>query len=200
MKPTQTCKTYLGLGDSMSIDAYTGVTGGGAIAQFYRRLCERPRTNGDAAGWQLVDRSGDGYRMADIRFDGPADIITMTVGGNDLLQNMHRDPAEFIPEFARGYARLSMAIHKAHPNAIVIVGNIYRPQMDSGVARQDELDAGLAEANRVIGLYARLRRFRLADIHGAFLGHEDEYLCYSIEPTLAGASAIAGLFDQAANQ
>jgi hypothetical protein len=41
------------------------------------------------------------------------------------------------------------------------------------------------------------RGFRLADIHGRFLGNEREYLCYGIEPTLKGATAIAGLFEQA---
>jgi len=28
-------RTYLALGDSMSIDLYTGVEGGGAVRQFY---------------------------------------------------------------------------------------------------------------------------------------------------------------------
>ena len=37
----------------------------------------------------------------------------------------------------------------------------------------------------------------LADIHGAFHGHEDEYLCLEIEPTLKGAEVIAGLFRKA---
>jgi hypothetical protein len=31
----------------------------------------------------------------------------------------------------------------------------------------------------------------------AFDGHEDEYLCYVIEPNLAGATAIADLFTAA---
>jgi hypothetical protein len=31
----------------------------------------------------------------------------------------------------------------------------------------------------------------------AFLGHEAEYLCYNIEPSLKGATVIADLFEQA---
>jgi hypothetical protein len=31
-------RTYLALGDSMSIDRYTGVKGGGAVSQFYKWL------------------------------------------------------------------------------------------------------------------------------------------------------------------
>ncbi|MFZ5831668.1 MAG: hypothetical protein ACOY3P_16400 [Planctomycetota bacterium] len=42
--------TYLALGDSMSIDQYTGVRGGGAVSQFHKWLGDR---------WLLDDRSVD---------------------------------------------------------------------------------------------------------------------------------------------
>ena len=35
---TDDLRTYLALGDSMSIDLYTGVKGGGAVSQFHRWL------------------------------------------------------------------------------------------------------------------------------------------------------------------
>ncbi len=188
MKDTQTTqatKTYIALGDSMSIDFYTGVKGGGAVSQFYKRLCQRPGTC-----WRLDDRTVDGQRMAGVDFAGTADLITMTIGGNDLVQNMDRDPAELIPEFAQGYGRLTRGIREAHPQAIVIVGNVYACQ---GLSKA--LQAALDECNGFIGRCVRGAGFRLADIHGAFLGHEDEYLCYGIEPTLKGATVIAGLFE-----
>ena len=186
MKPTET-KTYLALGDSMSIDYYTDVKGGGAVTQLYKRLCARP-----GACWHLEDRTTDGFRMADIDFQGPpADLITMTVGGNDLLQNMDRNPTEFIPCFSEAYCRLAAGIRRAHPQASVIVGNIYQPQ---GLAAG--LQAALDECNRVIGRWAKVYEFRLADIHRAFRGHEREYLCLLIEPTLKGASVIADLFEE----
>ena len=80
----KTTLTYLALGDSMSIDFYTGVPGGGAVSQFYKRLCGRP-----GAFWRLDDRTEDGQRIADVDFrpdsrpdsDGTADLITMTMGG-----------------------------------------------------------------------------------------------------------------------
>ena len=182
----KTTKTYLALGDSMSIDYYTGVAGGGAVAQFYERLCGQA----DVA-WRLDDRTVDGQIIAGVKFLGPADLITMTVGGNDLLQNMDRDPAEFIPRFDEDYCRLAAGIRRAHPQATVIVGNIYRPQWDN---LSSGLQKALDDANRVIGHWAETYGFRLADIHGAFRGHEDEYLCLAIEPTLQGAAVIAGLF------
>lgn len=202
MKPAQdstlTTKTYLALGDSMSIDFYTGQAGGGAVNQLYKRLCGH---NGIA--WRLDDRTADGQVMAGVDYRGPdsgeaVDLITMTIGGNDLLQNMDADPARFLPEFARDYARLTREIREAHPHAIVVVGNIYRPASDLFLGTG--LEAALNEANRIIGLWVHQRGFRLADIHRAFAGHEDEYLCYSIEPSLKGATVIADLFERLACQ
>lgn len=187
----KTTKTYLALGDSMSLDYYTGVPGGGAVAQLYQRLRGRPN-----ATWLLEDRTADGARIGDVDFQGLADLITITIGGNDLLQNMDRKPAEFIPRFDRAYSRLASDIRQAHPRATVIVGNIYKPNSDMFLtaALQDSLN----EANRIIGLWAASHGFRLANIHAAFRGHEQEYLCLSIEPTLKGATVIADLFEQAA--
>ena len=47
-------KCYLALGDSMSIDYYTGKTGGGAVSQFYRHL---------GCNWELKDFTVDGCTM-----------------------------------------------------------------------------------------------------------------------------------------
>jgi hypothetical protein len=76
MKPTET-KTYLALGDSMSIDAYTGVPGGGAVTQLFKRLQAR---NGEE--WRLDDRTCDGCTIegvARLLPLPPADLVTMTV-------------------------------------------------------------------------------------------------------------------------
>lgn len=119
----QTTKTYLALGDSMSIDAYTGVPGGGAVDQFYKRLQAR-----DDGCWRLDDRTLDGCKIegvARLLPLPPADLITMTIGGNDLIQNMHRDPQEAIPEFVRGYNALLDGIAKCTHGAIVVAGNVY---------------------------------------------------------------------------
>jgi len=191
IKTTQP-KIYLALGDSMSIDFYTGQAGGGAVAQLLRRL---QGLAGRLDAWRLDDRTVDGQTMAGVggnfhRADRDADLVTMTIGGNDLLQHVGCDPEEFLPEFGRDYARLTLGIRQAHPRAVVIVANIYRP---AGLSRA--LCGPLDEANRLIGFWAGERGFRLADVFGAFLGHEDEYLCRAIEPTLRGAAAIAGLFE-----
>ena len=125
----------------------------------------------------------------------PADLVTMTVGGNDLVQNMYRDPEESLPEFARGYNALLDQIAECAAGAIVVAGNVYHPQADFPV--ETGLDQALDRANQIIADAIAAHGFRLADIHGAFRGHEGDYLCLGIEPTLQGASAIADLFEHA---
>jgi GDSL-like Lipase/Acylhydrolase family len=70
---------YLALGDSISIDDYTGVSGGGAASQLAREL-----------GLDLVDLTRDGNTTHGVIADltqapAAADIVTLTAGGNDLL-------------------------------------------------------------------------------------------------------------------
>jgi lysophospholipase L1-like esterase len=70
---------HLALGDSISIDDYTGVRGGGAPSQLAREL-----------GIELVDLTRDGNTtqgvLADLaRAPAAADVVTLTAGGNDLL-------------------------------------------------------------------------------------------------------------------
>ena len=74
-------KRFLALGDSMSIDDYTGVQGGGAVNQFFRTL---------GKNWTLDDRTFDGCLMAEVPQNGRGDLITLTIGGNDLLCNREK--------------------------------------------------------------------------------------------------------------
>ena len=192
-------KTYLALGDSMSIDRYTNTPNGGAVNQFYRRLCER---HGDVR--QLDDRTADGQTIAGVKSDPrpshrSATVVTMTIGGNDLLCHLTRDAGQFLPRFRQAYRTLLADIKVNHPRARVIVGNIYRPVTDTAPWHiPADLVPLLADVNGFIGRTVLKFGFRLADIHGAFLGHEAEYLCLCVEPNLAGATAIAGLFEQQA--
>src|SRR5205823_7128419 len=70
---------YVALGDSISIDDYTGVRGGGAASQLARKL-----------GLDLVDLTRDGNTTRGVIADltqapATADVVTLTAGGNDLL-------------------------------------------------------------------------------------------------------------------
>lgn len=177
-------RTYLALGDSMSIDDYTGVRGGGAANQFFRTL-------GD--GWSLDDRTFDGCQMAGVPRDGVGDVITLTIGGNDLLWNKERYVREGVGEFAAEHLPLLQAIRGVNPGSVLIVGDVYGP----AAPLSDEEARGLAEANQAIHKNCRTVDAELAGIYKAFKGREDTLLCLGIEPTLEGAEVIAALFEDA---
>jgi hypothetical protein len=176
--------TYLALGDSMSIDDYTGVVGGGAVRQFHAAL---------GSEWELDDRTRDGCCIGGVPLDGHGDVITLTIGGNDLLANADRWVRDGLAEFAAAHAELLDCVRAANPTAAFIVGDVYEPAAPLSSAQVERLD----EANTIIRANCKRVGAVLAPIHDAFRSHEAEYLCLGIEPTLAGAKAIASLFEDA---
>ena len=182
---------YLALGDSISIDDYTGVAGGGAASQLAGRL-----------GAELVDLTRDGNTtegvLADLaRAPVAADIVTLTAGGNDLL----------IGHLPRGILRrLDQIADRIEPlGARVIVSTVYDPSDgDNEVGRRElglprfaalELRRRLNALNGGIKRLAAERGFVLADLERVFHGHgvasEEPWFVQVIEPNLAGATAIA---------
>jgi lysophospholipase L1-like esterase len=177
---------YLALGDSISIDAYTGVRGGGAVSQLAQRL--------DA---ELVDLTRDGHTtdgvVADLeRAPRDVDVVTLTAGGNDLLLGR---PAAAITANLRAIAE-----HLAQLDARVILNTIYDPtDGDDALAGQVglppelriEYDADNTAAKELAGEHG----FLLSDLERLFHGHGvasgDPWYVGVIEPGLAGATAIA---------
>jgi lysophospholipase L1-like esterase len=182
---------YLALGDSISIDDYTGVRGGGAASQLARKL-----------GLELVDLTRDGNTtegvIADIaQAPTGADVVTLTAGGNDLL----------LGHFPRAI------LHRLHEIAVriqplgarVVINTIYDPSDgDNEVGRHElglswlatiELRRRLNAVNRGIAKLAREHGFLLADLERLFHGHgitsNEPWFVQVIEPNLAGATAIA---------
>jgi hypothetical protein len=177
-------KTYLALGDSMSIDLYTEVIGGGAAAQFYRSL---------GPGWTMDDQARNGFVMEVVPRDRTGDVITLTIGGNDLLVLQIKYLLVGLDDFAAEHLDLLSAIRERNPDAVLIVGTIYGPQGGLDPRREALLD----EANEVIRRNVKEVGGRLADIRERFRGQEDNLLCRMIEPNLKGATAIAELFREA---
>jgi hypothetical protein len=177
-------KVFLALGDSMSIDFYTDVIGGGAVAQFHRSL---------GPGWTLDDQSCDGCVIAGVPRDGTGDLITLTIGGNNLLVQQGKWLSEGLADFATAHYDLLSAIRKQNPDAVFIVGTIYAPEYGLDPRQEVLLD----EANEIIRRNIEEVGARLADIRERFRGHEQELVHRLIEPNLAGATAIAELFRDA---
>ena len=177
---------YLALGDSISIDRYTGVRGGGAVSQLARML--------DA---ELVDLTLDGNVTEGVlrdldRFSGRADLVTLTVGGNDLLSG--RSATQILRAIEQIAARV------AELADTVILNTVYDPtDGDDALAREigvpRELRAQFDALNAGIKEIAARHGFLLADLEALFHGHglasNEPWYVGGIEPALAGATAIA---------
>ena len=182
---------YLALGDSISIDDYTGVPGGGAASQLARTL-----------DLELVDLTSDGNTtqgvLADLaRAPAAADVVTLTAGGNDLLRGEH--PRAIL-------RRLHQIAERIQPlGARVVVNTVYDPSDgDNDVGRRElglsrlaaiELRRRLNAVNGGIAKLAGQHGFLLADLerlfHGHGVGSNEPWFVQVIEPNLAGATAIA---------
>jgi lysophospholipase L1-like esterase len=180
-------KTYLALGDSMSIDLYTGTKGGGAVSKFYEWL----RTNDSS--WNLIDKAADMCRMRYVPTAETGDIITLTIGGNDLIADLETYLKHGLQSFADEHLSLLTTLRRNNPTATMIVGNVYCSQSPLPEPMLQKLD----EANAIIAANVEKAGAHLADIRQAFRGLESEYLCFDIEPSLKGAAVIAGLFKEA---
>jgi lysophospholipase L1-like esterase len=182
---------YLALGDSISIDDYTGIRGGGATSQLARKL-----------GLDLLDLTRDGNTthgvLADLAQAPTAvDIVTLTAGGNDLL--LGHLPRAILH-------RLQQIAVRIQPlGARVVINTIYDPSDgDNEVGRRElglsrlatiELRRRLNAVNRGIANLAGDHGFLLADLERLFHGHgitsNEPWFVQVIEPNLAGATAIA---------
>jgi lysophospholipase L1-like esterase len=183
--------TYLALGDSISIDDYTGVPGGGAASQLTRRL-----------GLELVDLTRDGNTTQGVLADlagapASADVVTLTAGGNDLLGG--DSPRAIL----RRLRQIADRLQPLGPH--VIVSTVYDPSDgDNAIGRRElglswlatvELRRRVNALNGGIAKLARERGLLLADLerlcHGHGLASDEPWFVQVIEPNLAAATAIA---------
>jgi lysophospholipase L1-like esterase len=193
---------YLALGDSISIDKYTGVSDGGAVSQFARLL--------NAA--QLQDLTEDGCRTVETlewlsRINVDPDVITVTLGGNDLLEAgfFRTGKPGTAPQTVTSVAPIldrlaSVYTHIEGYGATVITNTVYDPtDGDDDKASALGLDPTsrdlLHALNEGIRQLSDRHGFLTCDLRALFHGHgfwsEDPWIVLHIEPNLAGATAIA---------
>ena len=130
--------TYLALGDSINIDDYTEVEGGGAASQLARLL-----NAGSFVNLTRDSTTTDGLLARDLsRDDLPKpDCITVTIGGNDLLGGYFERTAGDRATLAPGsLSRNLEAIGErlAAMRCPVVLNTIYDPT-DGDEARAAEL-------------------------------------------------------------
>ena len=137
-------------------------------------------------------------------------LITLTIGGNDLLSAFSNKPRMSLLEaiardVAEAYEFLLDALHRARPNALVVLTTIYDPSDGTGHIPGVLEQAGPLPLPVLQGLNERIRtlaagtpRTALADVHAHFMGHgatapEEERWYWRrslIEPNAVGANEI----------
>ncbi|WP_433049299.1 SGNH/GDSL hydrolase family protein [Dactylosporangium sp. CS-033363] len=199
---------YFALGDSMSIDDYAGGPGLGAASLL-----------ADDLGIELLLLARDGATSDDVLRrqlgrvrDRPA-LVTITMGGNDLLTAIVESPDKVPAAVAATAANYDACLASlAATGARIVVSTVYDPTDGTGDlswAGLPDVDEGLAllhSMNAAIRASAARHGALVADLHGAFLGHgaqagditrpdshpanRELWLCGHIEPNAWGAQAI----------
>ncbi len=233
---TGSATVYVALGDSISIDEYAGGPGRGGASLLARNLDD------DFPGWRGRDLASSGAtrfhllasdgatcrtvldqqlpRLASL---GPTPtVVTLTVGGNDLLGAYgHTAAAQAVVAYvAEAVHQMLEALRRLMPSGgRVVVGTVYDPSDGTGDATRLGLPPWpegvevLAQLNSALISAAADHDALVADIHQRFLGHgvlagdpsqpsarppeRALWYCNLIEPNAWGASQIRAAFWEA---
>ena len=94
-----------------------------------------------------TEQQGCGYVQNALRsHTEKGDIITLTIGGNDLLADYEFYLKDGLDSFDEEHLKLLTDLRTINPTALIIVGNIYSSQ----TALSEELVRALDEANAII--------------------------------------------------
>ncbi|OUL31652.1 SGNH/GDSL hydrolase family protein [Nostoc sp. 106C] len=128
-----------------------------------------------------------------LRVEGRA-IALITIGGNDLLSGLIRDPGAGITSFANSLDTFVQQL----PIRPVLLGNVYDPTfnddnrnflgVEPAIARKN-----LQRMNATIQEIAN-RYGQLVDLHAHFLKGDPSWFTATIEPSLRGASEVRRAF------
>ena len=230
-------EAYVALGDSISIDVYAGGPGRGGPSLLARnRDDDFPEWRGrDLAtmrpelGFELLATDGgttstllDG-QLPRLEASGlVARMVTLTVGGNDVL-GAYGDTTRALETVELVRARVDQALGRLEalvaPGAPIVVGTVYDPSDGTGEAWRvglppwPEVVDVLTALNAALRSVARGHGAIVADIHGRFLGHglhagdpgqpdarpdaRSLWYCHVIEPNAWGADAVRAAFWEA---
>ncbi|HEV2774021.1 MAG TPA: GDSL-type esterase/lipase family protein [Solirubrobacteraceae bacterium] len=231
---------YVALGDSISIDLYAGGPGRGGASLLARN---RDDDFPDWAGRDLATTrpelefallATDGATTASLlggqlprleSTDVAPRVVTLTIGGNDVLAAYGNTPAaREIVSVVR--ERVGEALERVNalvaPGDPIVVGTVYDPSDGTaeawrvGLPPWPDVVEVLAELNAALRAVAVEHGAVVADIHGHFLGHglnagnpakskarprnRSLWYCNIIEPNAWGADAVRGAFWAALQQ
>jgi lysophospholipase L1-like esterase len=142
-------------------------------------------------GVELCNLATDGATIGDVfgeqlpQLDESEDdtLITLTVGGNDLLSAFANRPRISLLEaiardVAEAYEFLVDALRRARPNGLIVLSTIYDPSDGLGRIPGVLEEAGVLPLEVLAGMNEHIRMLAagtpgtaLADVHAHFLGH-----------------------------
>jgi lysophospholipase L1-like esterase len=151
-----------------------------------------------------------GEQLAQVEESGESTLITLTVGGNDLLSAFSNKPRASLLEaiardVAEAYDFMLDAIRRTRPNAVIVVSTIYDPSDRTGRIPGVLENVGVLPLSVLDGMNAHIRRLAggtpnviLGDVFTHFLGHgasvpvEDRWYWRRslVEPNAQGAHEI----------
>ena len=173
----------------------------------FLNLAEDGATIGDVFGSQLA-------QLAQLDESEDATLITLSIGGNDLLSAVANRPAPslmrgIVRDIGEGYEFLVESLRRSRPNSTMVLTTVYDPSDDTrripGVfdAEGDLPLEWLHDLNdRIREVSLRTPESAVADAYRHFLGHgvtaaEPDRWYWKrswIEPNAAGASEIRRLW------
>ena len=226
----QTSPAYLALGDSL---AY-GVGATDPAAQGYVPLIAgalRQSGRYGAVGLDVVNLGAPGAQSADLvaaggqleralqviadrrASNGPGvEIISLDVGGNDLLALATRDSpcfaeaagdvcrqqlGQMLSSLQRDLGRALRELRQAAPNAAVYVLDLYNPYSGAGDPREVIADIAVQQVNGVIAAVVADPQLnvRPARVYELFQGHGQQWIAADgIHPNDSGHAVIAEVF------
>jgi hypothetical protein len=222
---------YTAIGDSMSIDVYAGGPGRGATSLLHRnRDADFPDWAGrdlGTRGYELLDLTYDGATTAGVldqqlpRLDRRPDLVTITIGGNDLM-GAYGDTAAAEAVIALVAERVERILsHIAGPGGRprTVVTTVYDPSDGTGAVPGGGLPPWpdgprlVVALNEVLTGLAGRHGAQVADVHAHFRGHgaqvgdpgqpdprpanRELWYCGVIEPNAWGAHEIRRAWWQA---
>ncbi len=223
---------YIALGDSISTDDYPGRDRGAVSLLYLNRDKEFPEFEQRDllslySGTKLIFAASNGAttgtvlhaQLSSLPPSVPGlTLVTVTIGGNDLLRAIHRGRGSLDDEtkiIVKNIERIVTILKSTYPSSLILLGTVYDPT--DGIGDLFSPGQPLTEAltmldqiNTRIRTLAVLPRVQLVDIHEHFLGHGSHHadstnpyydadnpaswFTAKIEPNKRGASEVRRLF------
>ena len=197
-------KTYLVLGDSIGV----GLGIANPDEACYGRIIAN--TNGynyynDAvSGYRSDDLLSHLYKSGVASHVRAADIISISIGGNDFLRNNYvgliaqasvgdfREVDEAVSGVRKNFDSIMARIRELNPNALILMQTLYNPQ-DSNPALKDTYAKTVARLNAVFTDYAANHpgEIEIVDVAKAFEGKVGLIAVDTIHPSAEGNLVIA---------